>query len=77
MLGFQRAWRGAAREERTLVLINYDSAARTASLGQLPAGGRLISAYPANDASLNADARGGAEVNLPAQSVRVFRIEPR
>jgi hypothetical protein len=82
VLGFQRAL-GA---ERTLVLIHYGTEPATAWVRDLPAGARLEAAYPAAGAASasgasgpaaaapRADAQGTLAIEMPAQSVRVFRV---
>jgi glycosidase len=70
LLGFQRRFEG----DHTLVLINYGATPASANVKALPTGARLVSAYPATSASARADAAGAAHIELPAQSVRVFRI---
>jgi glycosidase len=60
--------------ERTLVAINYGSAAATASVAGLPANATLASAHPAGAADAVADASGQASLPLAAQSVRVFSV---
>jgi glycosidase len=77
VLGFQRAL-GA---ERTLVLIHYGTEPTTAWVRDLPRGARLEAAYPRGGASgttpaRRADAQGALAIEMPAQSVRVFRVRP-
>ena len=60
--------------ERSLVLINYGTAAATASVAGLPAGATLANAHPAGAADAAVDASGRAGVPLAGQSVRVFSL---
>jgi glycosidase len=71
VLGYQRAL-GA---ERTLVLLNYGTEPATAWVRELPARARLQAVYPAGGRAI-ADAQGVAEIALPPQSVRVYRVVP-
>ncbi|MEK8049606.1 alpha-amylase family glycosyl hydrolase [Ideonella sp. DXS22W] len=70
VLAFQRR----LGRERTLVLINYDTAERAMQPPGLPAGARLRPLWPADAPTLRA---GDGPVALPAQSLRVYRIAPR
>ena len=72
VLGYQRQFEG----ERTLVLINYDSAAARVEVGGLPAGGTLVAAFPADAARAPVGAAGAAQIALAAQEVRVYVIRP-
>lgn len=60
--------------ERTLVLVNYATAAADAVVDNLPANATLAALHPAGGADLTADANGRATVPVPAQSVRVFDL---
>ena len=71
VLGFQRAL-GA---ERTLVLLNYGQQPATAWVRGLPARAQLRPAYPAGEALQQAGADGVGVVELPPQSVRVYRVQ--
>ena len=48
----------------------------TASIAQLPALANLNRLYPADNAAASADAGGLLSLNLPAQSVRVYNVQP-
>ncbi len=69
-ISFQRQYGG----ERTLVAINYGTAAATLAVSGLPAGASLAAAYPEGGSDLAADSGGQASVALPAQAVRVYRV---
>ena len=70
--GWQRRWAG----EHTVVLINYATAASPARIEGLPAGARLLSAYPAGSAqAARADAGGVATLLLAPQQLRVLRVD--
>ena len=71
VLGFQRAL-GA---ERTLVLLNYGEQPATAWVRGLPARAQLRAAYPVGEAPQQADADGAGAIELPPQSVRVYRVQ--
>ena len=68
--GWQRAW----NNERTLVLINYGTAAADVSVPSLPAGARLQPLYPRHALAARATADGQAALRLPAQAVQVYRV---
>lgn len=69
VVGWQRQW----QQERTLVLINYDTRPAAARVQGLPPRARLISALPAGGAmATQADGNGNATLLLAPQSVRVL-----
>lgn len=70
VLAFQRR----LGRERTLVLINYDSTERMLQPPGLPAGAWLRPLWPADAPTLRA---ADGPVTLPAQALRVYRIERR
>lgn len=61
--------------ERVLVLINYGEAVEH-PVHELPSRSRWLSAYPAAQPALRADARGHLRLSLPRQSVTVLKIAP-
>jgi alpha-amylase len=67
-LSFQRR----LGREHSVVLVNYGTAPAEIRVRGLGAGRTLATAYPAEGASLEADAGGAATLTLPPQSVRVF-----
>ena len=71
-LSFQRA----TTAERTVVVINYGTAAALVPLAALPAGARLASVYPADGSSATATSGGTTSVAVAAQSVRVYDVAP-
>ena len=71
-MGYQRK----LGSETTLVLINYAAAATRLEVSELAANGTLIPVYPAAAARLAVDRAGVADIMLPAQSVRVFLLQP-
>ena len=72
VMGYQRK----LGSETTLVLINYAAAATRLEVSELAANGTLIPVYPAAAARLSVDRAGVADIVLPAQSVRVFLLQP-
>jgi len=72
LLQFQRSSAGS----KALVLINYGSAAATAGVASLGANASLKSLYPSGAADATADASGQASISVPAQSLRVFQVNP-
>jgi alpha-amylase len=70
-MAFQRRW----GDERSLVVINYGTAAQAVSLGDLGAGAVWQPRLGAVSA-FTADAAGGARPVVPAQSVSVFVRAP-
>ena len=61
--------------ERAVVVINYGAAAATVTLGSLPAGSALASAYPAGAADVAIDGGGLASLTVAAQTVRVLTLK--
>ncbi|MCX7174885.1 MAG: alpha-amylase family glycosyl hydrolase [Proteobacteria bacterium] len=70
VMGYQRK----LGKEHTAVLINYGLAAITAEVAGLPAGAKLVSAYPAGGGKADSDSAGIARIALEPQSVRVFTL---
>ncbi len=68
--GWQRAWQG----ERTLVLINYGTAAAEVAVPALPSGARLQPLFPRHALAARATADGQATLRLPAQVVQVYQV---
>ena len=76
MAGWQRKWAQGGQREHTVVLINYDTRVAAADMTDLPAGARLVSAYPAGGATATkADAPGKATLLLAPQSLRVLVVQ--
>ncbi len=73
LLGWQRRWQG----ETTLVLINYGLQPARAQVPGLPPRARLRAAWPAGAGVLRSNAQGDAATTLPAQSVRVYKLQRR
>ena len=69
VLGFQRV----LGRERTLVLINYGSAAADVQVPGLVAKARLVQVYPATRTTT----QRAANITLPPQSVRVYSVNAR
>ncbi|HEY8709490.1 MAG TPA: alpha-amylase family glycosyl hydrolase [Burkholderiaceae bacterium] len=72
VMGYQRR----VGTERTLVLINYDSATARIEVDGLPAGGTLLPAFPAGANRLTITPAGTARIAIAAQAVRVYLIGP-
>lgn len=72
MWAFQRRLGG----ETSLVVFNYGSSAASLDATDLPAGATLQAAWPAGAAALSADVSGNVRLSLPAQSLRVYRVNP-
>ena len=72
VMGYQRRF----GTERTLVLINYDSAAARIEVDGLPADGTLVPAFPAGANRLTITPAGTARIAIAAQAVRVYLIGP-
>jgi glycosidase len=76
VLGWQRKWADGHRREHTLVLINYNKRPAAADMAGLPAGARLVSAYPAGGAlATRVSGQGHATLLLAPQSLRVLVVE--
>ncbi len=74
--GLVAGWQRKGAQEHTVVLVNYATAAAPARIEGLPAGARLLSAYPAGGAqAARADARGVATLWLAPQQLRVLRVK--
>ncbi len=69
-------WQRRLGTERTLVVLNYDTAAGSVQLDGLGAAARLVPAWPAGAVTLNANATGSATLTLAPQSLQVFVIQP-
>ena len=70
VMGYQRR----LGTERTLVTFNYGLLPATATATGLPAGARLSAAHPKAAKSVLADRLGVARIEMPPQSVMVFRV---
>ena len=68
------AYRRTLGAETTLVVINYGTQPGTIALKTLPPRGLLKPAYPVAAKTIVANARGSANLVLPAQSVRVYTV---
>lgn len=74
--GWQRKLDDGGVREHSLVLINYGAAPGAARIEGLPAGARLVSAFPAGGATATkADAQGQAQLLLAPRSVRVLLVQ--
>ena len=71
VMGFQRQ----LANEQTLILINYATQTNSVTVTGLPANAALGSAFPANGTATVSDGSGAAQINMAAQSVRVFTIK--
>jgi glycosidase len=71
VMSFQRRL-GAGR---AVVAINYGGSAATVTLGSLPAGAVLASAYPAGAADVAIDANGQASLTVAGQTLRVLSLK--
>lgn len=78
VMAFQRA----SATQRSLVVLNYGPSPAIVNVPGLPAGAVLSGAYPVasgsspNPNTLKADASGAVNLNLPAQSVAVYTVDP-
>ena len=72
--GLVAGWQRTQAAERTLVFINYDTRSQAARPEGLPPGAQLRPLLPRWAAPARANEAGLAELNLPAQSVRVYDI---
>ncbi|MDT7834226.1 alpha-amylase family glycosyl hydrolase [Aquabacterium sp. OR-4] len=72
--GLLLGWQRALGRERTLVLMNYATTPGQARVPGLPRGARLQALWPADAPPAAADGSGQAQVALPAQSLRVYRV---
>ena len=72
VIGWQRAW-GA---ERTVTVINYGSSETTVTLNNMPANAQLLNRFPAAAGGLATTNDGSAPLLMPAQSVRVLKVQP-
>lgn len=70
------AYRRTLGAETTLVVINYGTKTGRIALKTLPPRAVLAPAYPSVMRSGAADARGLAKLVVPAQSVRVYTLQP-
>ncbi|MDP1899580.1 MAG: alpha-amylase family glycosyl hydrolase [Rubrivivax sp.] len=70
--GWQRRW----GDETAVVVINYGETEAEATLDALPSYAQGWSAYPAEGAPLRAQGNGQARVAVPAQSLRVWVLQP-
>ena len=70
------AYRRTLGAETTLVVINYGNKTGRIALKTLPPRAVLAPAYPSVMRSGAADARGLAKLVVPAQSVRVYTLQP-
>jgi glycosidase len=77
LAGWQRRFGDGAGRETTLVLINFGTEPARARVQGLPGGARLVSAWPAAAAALEAGGDGSASVEVPAQSLRVYTSAAR
>ena len=71
VMGYQRI----LANEKTLILINYGTSTANVSVSALPVNAILANAYPTEGASASADANGGVQIVMAAQSVRVFIVK--
>ena len=70
------AYRRALGAETTLVAINYGTQAGKLTLKDFPPQALLAYAYPIGANPVKANAIGTLNLSLPAQSVRVYRLQP-
>ena len=73
--GLVAGWQRRLDTEHTLVLINYGRQAQRVQVSDLPAGARLVSAWPRAAAALRADGRGVLRIRLPPQQLRVLVVQ--
>ena len=69
-MSFQRSW----KDERTVVVLNYDAAPGTARIAGLPANARLQRVFPASTQAFTADAQGALPLAAPGLSQQVFLV---
>ena len=70
VMSYQRKFEG----EHTVVVINYATTAGRITVGELPVGAVLVAAYPVIAGATTVDRMGNAQINIDAQSVRVFKV---
>ncbi len=61
-------------DSHAVVVINYGLEKATSNVGELPVGSVLAAIYPANTSATTVDTKGNAQLNIDAQSVRVFNV---
>ena len=71
-LSFRRRSEAGAQ---ALVLINYGEAPASMRIDALPRGARLQAAYPRSGQPLRADAKGQAQIEVAARSLRVYEVK--
>ena len=60
--------------ERAIVAINYGAGITQVAMAGLPAGATLVAAWPVGGADLTVDGSGAINVNIDAQTVRVYTV---
>lgn len=75
VFGVQRKLQSGTQKDHTLVLINYGDSAATIDLANLPPRKALKPIFLMHDAAKMVSASGAMSIEIPAQSVQVFRIE--
>jgi alpha-amylase len=75
--GLVASWQRKLKREHTLVVLNYGEAGASAALADLPAQARLVALWPQHAPSVKAARDGTAQVVVPAQGLRVYRVQPR
>ncbi len=71
VMGFERR----LGKERVLVLINFGAGAARVPVKSLGVKSHWARQYPSSHSALQADARGSADANIPAQSVAVWSLQ--
>jgi glycosidase len=74
--GLVAGWQRRLQGETTQTVINYGTQPAQAQLAGLAPGATLRPAWPAGAEAVRADDSGRASVKLPAQSLRVFVVQP-
>jgi alpha-amylase len=74
--GRAMAYRRILGLDTTLVVTNYGKKSASIRLDQLTPGTKFVPAFPQGSKAVTTDARGGLNVHLPAQSVRVYTLKP-
>jgi len=70
------AYRRTLGAESSLVVINYGKQPGKLTLRNMAPRRTLVAAYPQRTVSLHTNAYGALSLNLPAQSVRVYTLQP-
>jgi hypothetical protein len=70
------AYRRTLGTETTMVVTNYGRKSANIRMDQLTPGAEFVSVFPKGGKTIAASARGTLNIRLPAQSVRVYALQP-